>query len=69
MIDQDVNEIYNFEKNISQVNYFLFRKLIKYNFQFHWTLAEQRARQNETVRTTIGQLSQTFNPSVNISFF
>ncbi|CAF5161048.1 unnamed protein product, partial [Rotaria sp. Silwood1] len=30
---------------------------------FHWTLAEQRARENETVRTTIGNLSQIFNTS------
>ncbi|CAF4977292.1 unnamed protein product, partial [Rotaria sp. Silwood1] len=31
--------------------------------EFHWTLAEQRARENETVRTTIGNLSQIFNTS------
>ncbi|CAF4111817.1 unnamed protein product [Rotaria sp. Silwood2] len=46
MVNADVTSIYNFEKNISRA---------------HWTPAEQRARQNETVRTTIGNLSQTFN--------
>ncbi|CAF1624746.1 unnamed protein product [Rotaria sp. Silwood1] len=44
----EVDDIYNFEKLIST---------------FHWTPAEQRARQNETIRTTVGNLSQTFNTS------
>ncbi|CAF3613336.1 unnamed protein product [Rotaria sp. Silwood1] len=51
-IDADVTEIYNFEKNISK---------------FHWTPAEIRARQNETVRTTIGNLSQTFSTSFDFT--
>ncbi|CAF3878144.1 unnamed protein product [Rotaria sp. Silwood1] len=44
----EVDDIYNFEKLIST---------------FHWTPAEQHARQNETIRTTVGNLSQTFNTS------
>ncbi|CAF0965181.1 unnamed protein product [Adineta ricciae] len=44
-LQQDVVDIFEFEKNISR---------------HHLTPAEQRAKQNETVRTTIGNLSQTF---------
>jgi hypothetical protein len=33
--------------------------------KFHWTAAEQRAQQNETIRTTIGNLSGVFNTSVS----
>ncbi|CAF3792998.1 unnamed protein product [Rotaria sp. Silwood1] len=52
MISTDVDDIYNFEKNISK---------------FHWTLDQQNARQNETVRTTIGNLSQTFSTSFDFT--
>ncbi|CAF2512910.1 unnamed protein product [Rotaria sp. Silwood2] len=45
-IDNDVNDIFEFEKTISK---------------FHWNSAEQRARDNETVRTTIADLALTFN--------
>ncbi|CAF1080903.1 unnamed protein product, partial [Rotaria sordida] len=48
----EVNDIYNFEKLIST---------------FHWTPAEKHARKNETVRTTIGNLSQTFNTSFDFT--
>ncbi|CAF4114520.1 unnamed protein product, partial [Adineta steineri] len=48
-IAQDVTDIYNFEKSISI---------------YHLTPAEQSARHNETVRTTIGNLSETFSTSV-----
>ncbi|CAF1139433.1 unnamed protein product [Rotaria sordida] len=51
-VNADVADIYNFEKNISK---------------FHWTPAEQRARLNETVRTTIGNLSRTFNTSFDFT--
>ncbi|CAF3791141.1 unnamed protein product [Adineta steineri] len=51
-IAQDVTDIYNFEKSISI---------------HHLTPAEQRARQNETVRTTIGNLSQTFSTSFDFT--
>ncbi|CAF0837890.1 unnamed protein product [Adineta steineri] len=51
-IQQDVTDIYNFEKSISI---------------YHLTPAEQRARQNETVRTTIGNLSQTFSTSFDFT--
>ncbi|CAF1051487.1 unnamed protein product [Adineta ricciae] len=44
-LQQDVDDIFAFEKDISR---------------YHLTPAEQRAKQNETVRTTIGNLSQTF---------
>lgn len=46
-IDVDVEEIYQFEKRISM---------------FHWTPADQRARENETIRTTIDHLPTVFNP-------
>ncbi|CAF3334120.1 unnamed protein product [Rotaria socialis] len=46
MIDQDVKEIFDFDKNISK---------------YHWTVAEQRARNNETVRTTVGNMSRILN--------
>ncbi|UJR14935.1 hypothetical protein I4U23_001917 [Adineta vaga] len=46
MINQDVDDIYNFEKKISSS---------------HLTPAEQRDKQNETVRTTIGNLSTIFD--------
>ncbi|CAF0871999.1 unnamed protein product [Rotaria sordida] len=45
-IDNDVKDIFEFEKTISE---------------YHWTSAEQRARDNETVRTTIGDLALTLN--------
>ncbi|CAF4099298.1 unnamed protein product [Rotaria sordida] len=48
----EVDDIYNFEKRIST---------------FHWTPAEKRARRNETIRTTIGNLSQIFNTSFDFT--
>ncbi|UJR31747.1 hypothetical protein I4U23_019225 [Adineta vaga] len=51
-IENDVRDIYNFEKKISS---------------FHWTAAEQRARQNETIRTTISNLSRIFNTSFDFT--
>ncbi|CAF4830699.1 unnamed protein product [Rotaria sp. Silwood1] len=50
MIDQDVKDIFNFEKNISK---------------YYWTYDEQQARHNETVQTTISNLSRTLNTSFN----
>ncbi|CAF0797390.1 unnamed protein product [Rotaria sordida] len=52
MIDQDVNDIFEFEKNIAK---------------YHWTNDEQRARFNETVRTTVGNLSFTFNTTFDFT--
>ncbi|CAF1075040.1 unnamed protein product [Adineta ricciae] len=51
-IEDDVRDIYEFEKKIAN---------------FHWTLAEQRARQNETVRTTIGNLSRVINTTFDFA--
>jgi hypothetical protein len=66
MIAKDVQEIYEFEKQISIVRIYFFEIFIFiFFFKFHWTAAEQRARQNETIRTTIGNLTQIFNTSVN----
>ncbi|UJR10830.1 hypothetical protein I4U23_015017 [Adineta vaga] len=52
MIDQDVDEIFEFERSIAQ---------------FYWTNDEQRARDNETVRTTISDLAFTFNTSFDFT--
>ncbi|CAF0895927.1 unnamed protein product [Rotaria sordida] len=52
MIDQDVNDIFEFEKNISK---------------YHWTDDEQRARYDETVRTTFNNLSLTFNTTFDFT--
>ncbi|CAF1200289.1 unnamed protein product [Rotaria sordida] len=48
MIDQDIKEIFDFEKNISK---------------YHWTNNEQRVRYNKTIRTTISNLSHTLKTS------
>ncbi|CAF0838473.1 unnamed protein product [Rotaria sordida] len=52
MIDQDVNDIFEFEKNISK---------------YHWTDDEKRARYDETVRTTFNNLSLTFNTTFDFT--
>ncbi|CAF0891456.1 unnamed protein product [Rotaria sordida] len=52
MIDHDVNDIFEFEKNISK---------------YHWTDDEQRARYDETVRTTFNNLSLTFNTTFDFT--
>ncbi|CAF0761494.1 unnamed protein product [Rotaria sordida] len=52
MIDQDVSDIFEFEKNISK---------------YHWTDDEQRARYDETVRTTFNNLSLTFNTTLDFT--
>ncbi|CAF3611902.1 unnamed protein product [Rotaria sp. Silwood1] len=54
MINQDVNEIYDFEKNISK---------------YYWTKSEQRARYNETLRTTISNLSHILNTSFDFTTY
>ncbi|CAF3857580.1 unnamed protein product [Rotaria sp. Silwood1] len=53
MIDQDIKEIFDFEKNISK---------------YHWTYVEQQARYNKTIRTTISNLSRTLKTSVSLSY-
>ncbi|CAF4221820.1 unnamed protein product, partial [Rotaria magnacalcarata] len=35
----------------------------------HWTPAEQRARQNETVRTVMGNLTQMLNTSFDFTTY
>ncbi|CAF0840982.1 unnamed protein product [Rotaria sordida] len=52
MIDHDVNDIFEFEKNISK---------------YHWTDDEKRARYDETVRTTFNNLSLTFNTTFDFA--
>lgn len=67
MIETDVRETYEFEKKIAQVDRSVSSRVCRsftFDFQFHWTTAEQRARQNDTIRTTIGNLSRVFNTSV-----
>ncbi|CAF0909442.1 unnamed protein product [Rotaria sordida] len=54
MIDQDVKEIYEFEKNISK---------------YYWTYDEQHSRHDETIRTTISNLSRTLNTSFNFTAY
>ncbi|CAF3300718.1 unnamed protein product [Rotaria socialis] len=54
MIDSDAKDIFDFEKNISV---------------HHWTPAEQRARQNETVRTIMGNLTQMLNVNFNFTTY
>jgi membrane metallo-endopeptidase-like protein 1 len=48
LFESDLQEMYNFEKNISQ---------------YYWTLGEQRRRYNETVRTTLANLPNVFTSS------
>ncbi|CAF1438868.1 unnamed protein product [Adineta ricciae] len=45
-IDQDVIDIFEFEKTIAM---------------YHWTTSEQHARDNETVRTTVNRLTSLLN--------
>jgi membrane metallo-endopeptidase-like protein 1 len=52
MIEADVLGIYLLEKNISQ---------------YHWTNSEQRLRDNETVRTTVGKLPDTLKTSFDFT--
>ncbi|CAF2098157.1 unnamed protein product [Rotaria magnacalcarata] len=54
MIDGNAKDIFDFEKNISV---------------HHWTPAEQRARQNETVRTVMGNLTQMLNTSFDFTTY
>ncbi|CAF4443018.1 unnamed protein product [Rotaria sp. Silwood2] len=52
MIDDDVTSIFELEKKIAEVS---------------WTTAEQIARQKDNVRTTVGNLSNTINSSIDFS--
>ncbi|CAF4151500.1 unnamed protein product, partial [Rotaria sordida] len=54
MIDQDIKEIFDFEKNISK---------------YHWTNNEQRVRYNKTIRTTISNLSHTLKTSFDFTTY
>lgn len=49
---KDVEDIYDFERNISK---------------YYWTNDERRARDNETVQTTVSELSQTFDTNFNFT--
>ena len=75
MIDQDAEDFFQFEKAISKViNIFVHCPyMIEFLFacctQFHWTDDEQRARHNETVRTTVGNLLSIFNTTVSFCFY
>ncbi|CAM4832492.1 unnamed protein product [Rotaria magnacalcarata] len=51
-IANDVSAIYSFEKNISQ---------------YHWTESEQRLRDNETIRTHVGNISESFMTNFNFT--
>ncbi|CAF1295890.1 unnamed protein product, partial [Rotaria sordida] len=53
-IDTDVIAMYLLEKNISQ---------------YHWTEAEQSRRDNETIRTTVGNLPQSFKVDFDFTNF
>ncbi|CAF3718768.1 unnamed protein product [Adineta steineri] len=52
MIAQDVTDIFEFEKTIAQ---------------YHWTVAEQHARDNETIRTTVDDLSTILNTTFDFN--
>ncbi|CAF4136727.1 unnamed protein product [Rotaria sp. Silwood2] len=52
MIDDDVTSIFELEKKIAE---------------FSWTIAEQIARQKDNVRTTVSNLSNTINSSIDFS--
>ncbi|CAM4839950.1 unnamed protein product, partial [Rotaria magnacalcarata] len=54
MVVSDARDIFDFEKNISV---------------HHWTPAEERARQNETVRTTIGNLTELLNTTFDFKSY
>ncbi|CAF3493237.1 unnamed protein product [Rotaria socialis] len=51
-IANDVSAIYSLEKNISQ---------------YHWTESEQRLRDNETIRTHVGNISESFMTNFNFT--
>jgi len=51
-IETDVLSMFLFEKNISQ---------------YHWTESEQRLRDNETIRTTVGNLSNSFKSNFDFT--
>ncbi|CAF1039974.1 unnamed protein product, partial [Didymodactylos carnosus] len=53
-IDQDVIDVYEFEKTIAK---------------YHWTIAEQRGRDSETVRTTVGNLSVILNTTFDFNSY
>jgi membrane metallo-endopeptidase-like protein 1 len=52
LLEQDITDMFEFEKNISQ---------------YYWTDDERRARDNETIRTTVPQLSLIFNTSFDFT--
>ncbi|CAF3932616.1 unnamed protein product [Rotaria sordida] len=54
MIDQDIKEIFDFEKNISK---------------YHWTNNEQRVQYNKTIRTTISNLSRILKTSFDFTTY
>jgi hypothetical protein len=66
-IQADVSNIYAFEKNISQVislsSFLIFNNI--YLIQYYWDDEEQKNRDNETIRTTIGNLSHSFMSNVS----
>jgi membrane metallo-endopeptidase-like protein 1 len=53
-IEQDAKDIFEFEKNISM---------------YYWSNDERRARDNETIRTNVSELSQIFNTSFDFTAY
>jgi membrane metallo-endopeptidase-like protein 1 len=53
-IQADVQDIYAFEKNISQ---------------YHWSAAEQTIRDNETIRATVGNLSEALKSNFDFASY
>ncbi|CAF3835985.1 unnamed protein product, partial [Adineta steineri] len=51
-IEQDVNDMYEFEKELAK---------------HYWTTVEQRYRSNATIRTTVGKLRQLFNTTFDFT--
>ncbi|CAF1258051.1 unnamed protein product [Adineta steineri] len=51
-IEQDVNDMYEFEKELAK---------------HYWTSVEQRLRSNATIRTTVGKLRQLFNTTFDFT--
>ncbi|CAF2099472.1 unnamed protein product [Rotaria magnacalcarata] len=52
MVDIDINDMFDFEKTISE---------------YHWSSSEQRARDNETVRTILSNLSLTLDTTFDFT--
>ena len=69
-VASDALAMYLFEKQISQVRSLpTLSNLDTFSYsviQYHWTSAEQRLRDNETIRTTVGNLPTALKSIVRL---